>query len=342
MVRVATLAAALPVLRHFGVDVARTLAEFGLQESYFDEPDNTIPYSIVGLVLRRSSEITRCPHFSLLAGQRLNASALGVVGFLMRSAPDVRSALNLLSRYFRFHNPNATIDIVDNGAYTAFRFTLLQPTMEGRDQLLDGVIANAYGVMRQLCGRDWTVTEVRLARTVPPDVRPYRSCFGTTPRFNAAENAIVFSSRWMDSPLSTADAPLHQLMMKRIRELEVSYADDLADQVRRMLPPLIAARTASVDVVANLVGLPARTLNRRLAAQATTYVRLRDEARHSIAMQLLKDTDLSANEISDRLGYANSSAFTRAFARWTGKAPVEWRASREGGPLPAHPRRSGK
>ncbi len=338
MVRVGTLAAALPVLRQFGVDVGHTLAEFGLTESYFEEPDNTLPYPLFGLLLRRSSELTQCPHFSLLVGQNLNASNLGVVGFLMRSAPDVRRALSLLSRYFRFHNPNAAIDIAEERDYTTFRFTLLQSKMYGCEQLLDAVIANAQSMMRQLCGPDWSPTEIRLARAVPPDVRPYRTYFGTTPRFNAEDNAVVFSSRWMESPLSTADAHLHRLMMKRIRELETSYADDLAGQVRRMLPTLLAARTASLDVIANLVGVPARTLNRRLAAQVTTYARLRDEARHDIAMQLLKGTELAVSEISDRLGYANSSAFTRAFLRWTGTGPVEWRASRQR-PARSAPRR---
>jgi AraC-like DNA-binding protein len=329
MVRVGTLMAALPVMREFGIDVEHLLAEFGLQESYLKDPDNTIPYAIMALLLRRCSELTNCPHFALIMGRQLNASAIGTVGFLALSAPDVRTALALLSRYFRLHNPNATVDVVEERGFATLRFTLLQPRLEGREQILDGAIATAFNTLRKLCGPKWEATEVRLARARPRDLTPYRDFFRTTVRFDADESAVVFSSRWLDTPPATADPHLHHSMMKRIRELESSSVEDLASQVRRMLPPLIAARTASVEVVANLVGLAARTLNRRLAAEGTTYVRLREEARHAVACQLLESTGMPANEISDRLGYSNPSAFTRAFERWAGKGPADWRASRQ-------------
>lgn len=329
MVRVGTVMAALPVMRQFGIDVEHMLAEFGLEESYLKDPDNTIPYAIMGLLLRRCSEVTQCPHFALIVGQQLNASAIGTVGFLALSAPDVRTALAFLSRYFRFHNPNATIDVVEDRGFVTFRVTLLQRLLEGREQILDGVVATAFNTMRNLCGPKWEATEIRLARPRPRDLAPYRDFFRTTVHFDADESAVVFSSRWLDIPPATADPHLHHSMMKRIREFESSSVEDLASQVRRMLPPLIAARTASVEVVANLVGLAARTLNRRLAAEGTTYVRLREEARHAVACQLLESTGMPANEISDRLGYSNPSAFTRAFERWAGKGPADWRAARQ-------------
>ena len=118
------------------------------------------------------------------------------------------------------------------------------------------------------------------------------------------------------------------MMLKRLRQLELAAPETLAAQILRMLPPLISARAASLEVVANLVGLSSRTLTRRLAADGTTYMRLREEARHVAACQLLESTAMPAHEISERLGYANPSAFTRAFNRWSGRAPAQWRASR--------------
>jgi AraC-like DNA-binding protein len=83
-----------------------------------------------------------------------------------------------------------------------------------------------------------------------------------------------------------------------------------------------------VGVAADRVGVSARTLSRRLAAEGTTFLRLREEACRSLAVQLLERTHMPASEIANQLGYSNPSAFTRAFQRWTGLGPAEWRASR--------------
>lgn len=329
MVRIGTVMAIVPALREFKVDLPTVLAEYGLEESYLADPDNTVPYAIFGLLLRRCAEITHCPHFGLVVGQHLNTSSLGTVGFLSRSAPDARTALTVLSRYFRFHNPNATVDVVEDESHVTLRFTLLIPRLEGREHIIDGAVATAFNTMRRMCGPEWKPTEVRLARDRPRDVAPYREFFGPAVRFNADESAVIFSRHWLDAANPAADPMLHQLMKKRIRELETSSGESIVSQVRRMLPPLVHARAASIGAVANLIGLSARTLNRRLAAEDTTFLQLREDTLHAAACQLLESTRLPANEIADRLGYANPSAFTRAFHRWSGMAPAEWRTSRQ-------------
>lgn len=333
MVRVGTLMPLPGLLREHGVDVGRTLAEFFLDEVYLKDPDNTLPYAIMGLLLSRCAELAQCPHIGLLTGQRSNASSLGTVGFLVRSAPNVRTALHELSLHFQLHNPNATVDVRESDSFAVLRFTLLMPHMGGWEHILDGAMTIAFNMMRNLCGPGWTPSEVRLAHVAPRNVAPYREFFGPAIQFDADESALVFESRWLDCPISTADPLLHLTMAKRVKELELSDPEDLVSQVRRMLPPLVAARAASVGVVANLLGLTTRTLNRRLAEECTTFMRLRDEARHTVACQLLENTRMPANEISDRLGYANPSAFSRAFERWAGKAPAQWRASRAPRPV---------
>lgn len=329
MVRVGTMMPALEVLREHGVEVDRTLAEFGLDQAYLEDPDNTVPYAILGLFARRCAQLTRIPHFGLLVGRRLNASMIGPVGFLVGSAPNVRLALHELARHFHLHNPNATIDVLEDDDFVALRFTLLLPRMDGWEHILDGAIGTAFNLVHKLCGPGWEAIEVRLAHERPANVAPYLEFFGPNVRFNADESAVVFADKWLATPVATADPMLHLAMAKRVRELELTKSEDLVSQVRRMLPSLIAVRTGSISIVANLLGLSVRTLNRRLAEECTTFVRLRDEARHTAACQLLERTRLQASEISDRLGYSNPSAFTRAFERWSGEGPAEWRASRE-------------
>jgi len=121
------------------------------------------------------------------------------------------------------------------------------------------------------------------------------------------------------------------MMQQRVNEQASLADDDVSSQLRRMLPSLVTTHGDSLAAAAKRVGLATRTLNRRLAAEGTSYLQLREEARYTIARQLLTGTRMPANQVADRLGYANASAFTRAFRQWSGKAPAEWRASKARG-----------
>jgi AraC-like DNA-binding protein len=117
------------------------------------------------------------------------------------------------------------------------------------------------------------------------------------------------------------------MMQQRVAELVAQSGEDIASQLRRRLPALLASRRASIGDAAKGLGLAVRTLNRRLAAEGTSFATLRDEARYTMARQLLRGTAMPVTEIAEQLGYANASALTAAFRRWSGRVPSEWRAA---------------
>jgi AraC-like DNA-binding protein len=104
--------------------------------------------------------------------------------------------------------------------------------------------------------------------------------------------------------------------------------DGLAGEVRQWMRAMIFAAGCTPRVVAARLGLPLRTLNRRLAEQGTSVRALRDEVRRDTACHLLAQTAKTAGEVGRMLGYTEPAAFTRAFRRWTGTAPARWRAQR--------------
>jgi AraC-like DNA-binding protein len=121
---------------------------------------------------------------------------------------------------------------------------------------------------------------------------------------------------------------LHQILLERLTETAPNGGDDLVAQLRNLLPELVKQRHASPAHVAKLLGIGERTLGRRLGAAGTSYVRLREEAHHAVATHLLEGTRMPAQDIADQLGYAAPTSFSRAFRRWTGMGPAQWRASK--------------
>jgi AraC-like DNA-binding protein len=87
----------------------------------------------------------------------------------------------------------------------------------------------------------------------------------------------------------------------------------------------VTTRRPSVDDAAATLRISVRTLKRRLAAASTTFQRLRDEVQFELACQLLRNTTIPAGQIASIVGYSESSSFNRAFRRWAGAPPAEWR-----------------
>lgn len=327
-VRVATLMAVPGLLRELGADPAGVFAELGLDPEHFEEPEHRIPLETMGALAGRCAARTGCPHFGLLVGRRTGISALGPIGFLLRSAPDPRTALGILACHFHLHNDAATIEVSEDKGFASLGYAILEPEIPHQEQILDGATALAFNLMRTLCGEDWLPVQVRFAHSRPRDVSPFRQLFQAPLLFDFEETGLVFAASWLDRSLPSADPLLHRMMRERVDELEASADDNLVRRLRRVLPLLVRKNRASLRVAASCAGLPIRTLNRRLAELETSFSALRDEARHAVACQLLAGTHLSAAEITERLGYAAPSAFTRAFNRWAGMSPARWRALR--------------
>jgi AraC-like DNA-binding protein len=328
MVRMAPTMTVPSLLVESGVEPAGLLAEFGLAPADFHDPDRMMSFAVRSRLLARCAQAARCPHFGLLVGQRGTTSVLGPVGLLMQSAPTLRDALAIGTRLLRLHNPVGSLAYASSGSFCTFSYTILGPGHQGDDQSLDMAVAGMFNVMRTLCGSHWQPVEVRLAHARPRDVAPFRRFFQAPVMFDSDETALVFRSQWLDLPLATADPFLHLFMQQYVREADLDRSEDLAGQVRRTLPALLTRGQATPTGAAQRLGLGVRTLNRRLADEGSSFRLLRDESRYSIARQLLGNTSMQAGQIATRLGYANASAFTRAFLRWSGMAPTQWRASR--------------
>jgi AraC-like DNA-binding protein len=328
MVRVGPSMALPALLREHSVDPVALLAEFGLDPACYDDPDNKIPFATSCRLVARCAEVTRVPHFGLLVGQRARLSSLGPVGLLAQHSPDVGTALEAITSGFCLHNSGAAVDlVVGNDSFARLRFMILEPGIEDCGPMLQEAMAYAVNILRFLCGAAWRASEVRFAQARAPEVAPLQRFFRTRLVFDASETSVAFHDEWLGRRIHGADPLIHSMTRRQVSDMQSLLGEDLVSQLRRMLPALIAARNAVPTVAAQRVKVTVRTLNRRLATHGTSFRRLREEACYAITCQLLKATDMPAQEIARHLGYANASAFTRAFQRWSGKGPARWRAS---------------
>jgi len=315
------------VLRSLGADPVALMAEIGLDLKVFDNPDNRISFVARGKLMSHCATRTACPHFGLLVGRQAGLQSFGLLGLLVKSAPDVGTALRNLVRYFHLQVRGATVELMVDGDLAVFRYSIYHPGADGTDQVGDGAIAIACNIMRELCGSDWMPIEVRLAHQKPKDVNPFRQFFRAPLRFDAEQYAVLFSATWLARDLPESDPELRRLVQAEIVRFESRHGDDFPEQVRSVLRSALLTDRATADRIAALFSIQRRTLVRRLSAFGTNFQEVADEVRFEIARQLLEDTAMDMAQIAAVLGYANASAFTRAFRRWSDTTPARWRAN---------------
>lgn len=325
-VRIAILMPTLGLLEDFEVDPAPLLDEFNLTRAFFEEPENTVPYTTYGKWMGRCREMTGCQHFGLLVGQRLNMSALGAIGFLMHSMQNVGMALNVLARSFELHDRGAGVELTTTGGYAMIEYFVITPDVEAVDMLHDLAVAAGVNFMRALCAGDWVPTQVLIAHRKPRNVAPYRAFFRTPPTFDSDHTGLVFPASTLERKVPSADPLLQKFMEQHIRNLQSTLREDLVGQVRRVIRTMIlSGHACNREEVAAKLGLRSRTLLRRLEGTGTSFAKLRDEVRYETARNLLETTTMTARQIGLSVGYEDYSAFARAFQRWSGIAPMQWR-----------------
>lgn len=327
-VRFGPLMAIPAVLAEFGIDVARLLEEFQLDRSAFEDPEHTVAYETVGRIFDWCVRATRCEHFGLMIGERAGLSSLGPVGYLAQSAPNVAVAQRIIGEQLHVSDRGGIATIERDGEYVTFGYAIVAPSVECRSQILAAAVAIGFNILRSLCGPRWSATAVHFACTGPQKIARYRQFFQVTPRFDQAHSGILFPARWLSEPPPGADPVLHRMMRERIDELLAESpggAENIVGRVQRALRTLVMQPHCSINLASRQLGLPVRTLKRRLADAGTTFLELREQARYEIARQLLRDSRMSVSEVALGLGYSESSSFARAFARWAGVGPTEWR-----------------
>ena len=332
MLRVGPTAKLPDVLRYLGYDPADVLRGAGVEPSAFDDCDMSIPFRMQCAVVDHCARRVGCPHLGLLIGARCELKALGALGLLQKYSFDVGSALVALIRYQRYQVVGAQIELADDGERASLTYRIGEAGVAARNHLEDGVIAALCAILRDFLGSDWNPLMVSFAHAAPSDTTPFRAVFACPVVFSSAANRLSLRSCDLAHPLGRYDPDLRDYMHGQLAPYDV-LGTDCAAQVRKLLQSVMSTGVVHAEQVASLLNVHPRTLHRRLRDCGTSFQQLLDAQRYVQALRLLEHKRMSVGRVAEALGYSEPSAFVRAFRRWSGVSPGEWRNS--GGSLSA-------
>lgn len=292
------------------------------------------PVSRWRALLEKAAEALPRPALGLEIGSLIAPHHFGVLGYVTLHCGTLGEALQRLRDFERLVyevSPGRVEVDIDE-------VRLVWGQEAGRPgQLVDETaIAALVTYARDLTAQRLAPRRVEFVNPPPPDLEPYRRFFGCPVRFGRAQTVVALPLEALGLPLRRPDPHLRELLDGQAQRLleQLPRHSDLLGALRPVLVRNLREGHPTLSAAATALHCSARTLQRRLEAEGLSFQTAVDDVRRQLAEDYLRDPRLQLTEIAALLGYADQSAFTRAFRRWTGISPLRWRKDTAGSRQP--------
>lgn len=314
-----------------GLDALAThLACLDLDPDGPAEPGRMIPagayYAFLEAIARDLPDATALP---LEVGASMRADEYGAFGLAWKTAPTLRDSLTRAERFGRLLTSVTEYSLTPIGDDLLFQLHRAGDRRLGLRLSNEASLASAIALAREGATGPVHARAVYFKHAAPPDIAAHRRYFGSEVHFRSTVDAILFPADLLDRPNRLGDPAIAGFLTAHLdRELRrIVGSEDPLTAIRQHLAAGMSAGTPTLAALARHLGLSPRTAQRRLADAGWTFQRLVDDVRADLARGLLTDTRYSLAEIAFLTGFADQSAFTRAFRRWTGRTPAAFRAT---------------
>ena len=312
-----------------GLARSTLLAHVGLPATQLDSA--RWPIDDITRLWRGAAELTQDPGFGLKAGSLVGPASFNVVSFILQSSPTLREALATTQKFQRLISDGGRFQTVPGADTSWVIYHPQQGELAFSPHQIEAVLAAVVSFSRWVSDRACTPTRVQLGHAQLGPLAGYQAVFGAAVDFNQAFSGLQFDNAVLDHPLPQADAQLAAMHREyaAARLAALSQTPDFLDQVRQWLASQLAHGVPERSVAAQQFGLAERAFARRLQHEGVRYLDLIDAVRKAAAGAAVADTERAFMDIAQSLGFSEASAFNRAFKRWFGAAPGDWRAARQ-------------
>lgn len=321
------LAMHLEAARAYGLDADDLARRAGIHLPDVRDPDGRVPFEQFVRLWELITETPGAEGFGFWLGKAVDVRGLGVVGYAMQHAPDVRTAFGCLARFGKLMNDVVSPHIEETAEHVIFR-RAEPPRIARLAPLAVTAPIGTITLLRQLAkAPERLAVEVAFQHAPPANADEYERVLGCPVRFNAPEVRVVLPRAVFDLPLIRPDAALFAYLERHAANLQARLQEQqsIASRVRELVVAAVRTGEPEQAQVARQLGMSERTLQRRLKDEGAMFAALVDEVRTDLAKMYLADDKLAVYEVAFLLGFSEPSAFNRAFKRWLGMSPSEYR-----------------
>ena len=309
-----------------GVPRARLLAQAGMAPAELAR--ERWPIDHITRLWRAAVHCTQDAGFGLKAGALVGPGSFNVVSYLLQSAPSLRAAIGVVQQYQRLISDGGRFQVIAGAQAGWVVYHPRQGALAFSPHQIEAVLAAVVAFSRWVTGQPVRPLQVQFSQPRVGPLAGYREAFGCPVAFEQAFSGVLLDNALLDAPLPQADAQLarlhHQYAAQRLAVLHEGGA--LAQELRAWIAAVLPGRVPTRAEAAQALGLSERTLARRMHAQQLSFSALLDAVRREAALQAVAQPGRALADIGQALGFAEPAVFWRAFKRWTGCTPLQWRA----------------
>ncbi|AQZ81988.1 AraC family transcriptional regulator [Acinetobacter calcoaceticus] len=272
-------------------------------------------------------------------GLKLRLTAHGPMGYALMSSPNLRQAIEVSTQFFNMRLKDYRIALLDDHEFSIIEIKETHPVVSNQpaqaetlrrffyECLMIGVI-QAGQFLRE---HDLTDIELSVDWSEPSYHKAYQHLLPSI-HFNQPTNQIRYKKQLLDLPIKMADPIAFKQALAQCEAEQLRFSEQIKDicltvKAELNLKPQLGYPT--FDEIADRLNMSSRTLRRHLSQVGSSYVQLLEEAQQKEAENLLLNSDMEIQEIALYLGYIQPTNFTRAFKKWTGMTPIQFRKKTE-------------
>ena len=311
------------VARFAGLEPYEMLARAGIQAAALNHPENWLPASRVLELIDDSANRSNRDDFGILLGRCRTFTSIGPLSLLLKHEATVHDIILAAVEYRHLLNDVIHIDVRDDGRNAVVEWSLIPGLHSSQGANLTAAIA--YKSISEALEFSWLPDCIHFRHSAPAYISTFKSYFQCPLEFDSGFDGMTCTSQALATANPFADDELATYARRLLDLLPGVRVDRATDKVRSILLLLIPDGQATAERAARCLGVPVRTLQRRLIKEGSGFNRLLDETRRELAMRYLANTAHPIAVVAHLTGYSSTSAFTRWFKSEFGISPIRWR-----------------
>lgn len=312
-----------------GIDPKATLASAGIDHEEPWDPKVMIPavaYYDMLEAMAKKVDVTELP---VHVGASMRCDDYGALGLAWKAAPTLNGSCARVERYARLWTGVVSYELRPDPRGTLFILHRAGERRLGLRLSNEATLASAVSLSRQVCPVPFAPIEVFAQHTAPKSKAFHEEWFGCPFTFGADLDAVLISKEAMERSNILGDEGISRYLMSGLdAELaEFKNVPPLVSEAKDAIAQALNEGGPRMSDIAKGLGLSARSFHRRLSEHGLSFQTLTEETRRELAEGLLRDAQYSLADVAFLTGFSEQSSFTRAFKRWLGKTPANYRKS---------------
>ncbi|MHA3114696.1 AraC family transcriptional regulator [Acinetobacter sp. ANC 4635] len=309
-----------------GADVDRVFGISGINPELLASPTLSLQLPNYCKVLEQAAQISGCDNFGLHYGQQFQPKELGLIGYIGLCSATLETALRNMVSYFHLHQKDTLTRMIEQQDCWRLDYQVQHGAILTRRQDAELTIGMFMNVIRGVLGSHYSPREIHFEHTRPEYWQEHSKLFNTSVYFDQPFNSIVIPKKDLARDMPSSDPLLLTMMQDTLQLLNQSNTTQgLSDQVRSQIQLALSEGEPNLEHIADDLGMSSCSLTRRLKSEGMTFTSLVDGVRCELAEHYMKQKNIPISEMAFLLGYSEVSAFSRAFKRWFGINPRQWR-----------------